>query len=151
MNPPPSFWPLAAMMFGAGIGIPIFAAFNTALGQHLHSAVAANAVSFAIGLALSLAILAVIGFPPAKAFTFDRAYIWTGAVFVLIYGVSITFAAPKIGIGNAVFFVLLGQLVAAAAIDHFGLWGAMKFSITAKRSAGIAVMALGVYLARKPV
>jgi transporter family-2 protein len=41
-------------------------------------------------------------------------------------------------------------LIAAAAIDHFGLWGAMKSEITGRRIAGIAVMALGVYLARKP-
>ena len=65
--------------------------------------------------------------------------------------IVVNHAAPKIGIGNAIFFVLLGQLAAAAAIDHFGLWGAMKSTLTPRRAAGIAVMALGVYLARKPV
>ena len=149
--PPSSFLTLAALMFATGIGIPIFAAFDSALGQQLHGVVAANAVAFAIGLLVSLAILTVIGFPPAEAFTFERPWIWTGAVLVLFYGVSITYAAPKIGIGNAIFFVLLGQLAAAAAIDHFGLWGAMKSTLTPRRAAGIAVMALGVYLARKPV
>ena len=51
--------------------------------------------------------------------------------------------------GNAIFFVLLGQLVAAAAIDHFGLWGAIKSTLTLRRGIGIGVMAVGVYLARK--
>jgi bacterial/archaeal transporter family-2 protein len=46
---------------------------------------------------------------------------------------------------------LLGQLAAAAAIDHYGLWGAVQTAITPRRIAGIAVMAIGVYLARKPV
>ena len=36
-------------------------------------------------------------------------------------------------------------------IDHFALFGAMQASLNAKRALGIAVMALGVYLARKPV
>ena len=36
---------------------------------------------------------------------------------------AITFAAPRIGLANAVFFVLLGQLLMAAAIDHFALLG----------------------------
>jgi transporter family-2 protein len=70
---------------------------------------------------------------------------------MLFYALSVTWAAPRIGVGNAVFFVLLGQLVAAAAIDHFALWGAMPSALTGRRLAGIVVMALGVYLARKPV
>jgi bacterial/archaeal transporter family-2 protein len=148
---PTTFWPIAAMMFLAGIGIPIFAAFNSALGQQLGGALAATAVTFAVGLVLAVALLMVFGFPSRIGFTFERPYIWFGAVFMLFYGVSVSFAAPRIGVGNAVFFVLLGQLVAAAAIDHFGLWGAIKSNLTAQRAAGIAVMALGVYLARKPV
>ncbi len=150
-QPHDAFLPIAAMMFAAGLGIPVFAAFNSALGQQLGGPVAATAVTFAIGLVLAVALLAFVGFPPRSGFTFERPYIWAGALFMLFYGVSIAFAAPKIGVGNAVFFVLLGQLVAAAAIDHFALWGAMPASLTAKRAAGIAVMALGVYLARKPV
>jgi transporter family-2 protein len=43
---------------------------------------------------------------------------------VAFYVLSITWIAPTFGVGNAVFFVLLGQLVSAAMIDHFGLFGA---------------------------
>jgi transporter family-2 protein len=43
---------------------------------------------------------------------------------VAFYVLTITWIAPTFGIGNAVFFVLLGQLVSAALIDHFGLFGA---------------------------
>ena len=50
----------------------------------------------------------------------------------------------------AIFFVLLGQIVAAAVIDHFGWLGAIQTAMTPKRAIGIAVMALGLYLARKP-
>ena len=56
-----------------------------------------------------------------------------------------------IGLGNAIFFVLLGQIVAAAIIDHFGLLGAIQSAITPKRALGLVVMAVGLYLARKPV
>ncbi len=146
-----AFLPIAIMMFVAGLGIPVFAAFNSALGQQLGSPVASTAVTFGIGLVLALLLLACVGFPARSGFTFERPYIWAGAVFMLFYGISVAFAAHRIGVGNAVFFVLLGQLVAAAAIDHFALWGAMPASLTAKRALGIAVMALGVYLARKPV
>jgi transporter family-2 protein len=56
---------------------------------------------------------------------------------------------PKIGLGNAIFFVLLGQLAAAAIIDHFGLFGASVSPISLRRSFGLAVMAAGVFLSRK--
>lgn len=145
-----AFLPIAAMMFVAGIGIPVFAAFNSALGKQLGSPIAATAAAFAIALVIALALVAVTGFPPATAFTFETPHIWFGALFILFYGISVTYAAPRIGLGNAIFFVLLGQIVAAAAIDHFGWLGAIQTVMTPKRALGIAVMAVGLYLARKP-
>ena len=150
MTPQTSFWPIAAMMFLAGIGIPIFAALNSALSQQLGGPLAATAVTFAIGLLVAVALLALVGFPPREGFTFERPWIWFGALFMLFYGTSVAFAAPRIGLGNAIFFVLLGQIVAAAAIDHFGWLGTAPSALTLKRAAGLAVMALGLYLARKP-
>lgn len=62
---------------------------------------------------------------------------------------SITYVAPHFGIGNAVFFVLLGQLISAAIIDQFGLFGARPSPLTMTRATGIAVMALGVWITQK--
>jgi transporter family-2 protein len=146
-----AFLPIAAMMFAAGIGIPVFAAFNAGLGKQLGGPIAATAAAFAVGLVIALVLVALTGFPQREALHFGTSYIWFGAVFILIYGVSVTYAAPRIGLGNAIFFVLLGQIVAAAAIDHFGWLGSIPSSLTAKRVLGIAVMAVGIYLARKPV
>jgi transporter family-2 protein len=142
---------LAAMMFVAGLGIPVFAAFNSALGQQLGGPIAATATTFAVGFAISIILLAITGFPAREAITFERPWIWFGAVFMLFYAISVSFAAPRIGIGNAIFFVLLGQLVAAAIIDHFALFGAIPTPLTARRIIGIGAMTAGVYLARKPM
>ncbi|WP_066553098.1 DMT family transporter [Croceicoccus bisphenolivorans] len=144
------FW-IAAMMFVAGLGIPVFAALNSSLGQQLGGPIAATAAAFAVGFAVALILLAINGLPARETLQFDRPWIWMGAVFILFYAASVSFAAPRIGVGNAIFFVLLGQLVAAAAIDHFGWLGAMPSALTARRLLGIAVMVLGVYLARKPL
>lgn len=145
-----SFAALALLMFVTGVGIPIMATFNGGLGVQLGSPVAASLILFGVGGVLAGAILLAFGGAPApQSFTFDRPYLYLGGFFVLFYILSITWAGPKMGIGNAVFFVLLGQLVAAATIDHFGLWGALKSEITPRRIAGIMLMAAGVYLARK--
>lgn len=145
-----SFLSIAGLMFLAGVGIPIMATWNAGLGMQLGSPIAATFVLFAVGLVLAGLVMLLSGTAlPLGRFNLDRPYVYFGVVFMLFYALSITWAAPRIGVGNAVFFVLLGQLVAAAAIDHFGLWGAIKSEITARRVIGIAVMGLGVYLARK--
>lgn len=146
-----AFVPIAAMMFAAGLGIPVFAALNAALGQQLGGPVAATAVTFAVGFVIASAMLAFSGFPAASAFTFERPWLWIGALVMLFYATSVAFSAPRIGLGNAIFFVLLGQIVAAAIIDHFGLLGSIQSAITPKRALGLIVMAVGLYLARKPV
>lgn len=139
-------------MFLTGIGIPILATWNAGLGQQLSSASGATALLFAVGAVLSALVMLIVGgVPSASSFTMDRPYAYFAVVFMIFYLLSITWAAPRIGLGNSIFFVLLGQLVAAALIDHFGLWGAIKSEVTGKRVLGIAVMAFGVYLARKPV
>ncbi len=144
-----AFWPIAFLMIAAGVGIPIMATLNAGIGQQLQSPVAASAILFGLGLAASGAVLAYTGVPGVSQLAAVPPWRYAGALLVVFYILSITWAAPRIGIGNAIFFVLLGQLVAAAAIDHYGLWGAVKSGLTLRRVAGIAVMAFGVYLAKK--
>jgi len=146
-----AFLPIAAMMFAAGLGIPVFASLNAGLNQQLGSPIAATTVTFAVGLAIGTVILAFVGFPARSAFVTDQPWHYGAAVFMLFYATAIAFSAPKIGLGNAIFFVLTGQLIAAATIDHFGLLGVIQTSLTPRRLVGIAVMAIGLYLARKPV
>ncbi len=145
-----TFTAIALLMLVAGMGIPVMAALNANLGQHIQSPVAASASLFALGFAVSAIVLIFVGVPNLSAFRGVSPWVFAGALLVAFYLISITWSAPRIGIGNAVFFVLLGQLVAAAAIDHWGLFGAIQTSLTWKRALGLLVMAIGVYLAKKP-
>ncbi|MEM0946128.1 MAG: DMT family transporter [Pseudomonadota bacterium] len=140
----------AALMFAAGIGIPILAALNGALGARIGAASAAALVLFLVALLVAFAAVAVSGSWRSFASVPEHPpFLMLGGVLVAFYVLSITWVAPKFGVGNAVFFVLLGQLVAAAAIDHYGFFGAKQSSLTPVRAAGIALMAMGVLLARK--
>ncbi|MFT7596247.1 MAG: transporter family-2 protein, partial [Paracoccaceae bacterium] len=69
-----------------------------------------------------------------------------GGVLVAFYVLSVTYIAPSFGIGNAVFFVLIGQLISAAVIDQFGLFGAQISPLSLTRAGGIALMGLGVWV-----
>lgn len=140
---------LTALMFAAGVGIPVMAALNAGLGARLESPNAAAAILFLVGLAVAAMALALTGPPARAAFAATPPQLYAGGVLVAFYVLSVTWAAPRIGVGNAVFAVLLGQLVAAAAIDHFALLGASQSPITLRRLAGLALMAAGVFLARR--
>ena len=122
-----NFPAIAMLMFATGIGIPVLATWSGGVGQALGSPAAATLVIFAVGLVLSGVVLAVAGVPAAPAFGRVPVYFYSAAALMVFYILSITWAGPRIGIGNAVFFVLLGQLVAAAAMAIPGMssWAAL--------------------------
>lgn len=153
MNAPAasSFTAIALMMIVVGMGIPVTAALNANLGQHIGSPVAASTILFGVGFAMTAVVLGFVGLPARSAFSGVSPYYYLAALGVVFYVLAVTWSAPRIGVGNAIFFVLLGQLIAAAIIDHFGLLGAARSTITLQRAIGLAVMAVGVYLAKKPV
>lgn len=139
----------ALTMLAAGVGIPVLAALNAALGVRLGSPVAAATVLFCVALLATGAVLLVTG-PSALARASDAPrHLFLAGFLVAFYVLSITFIAPKFDVGNAVFFVLLGQLISAAAIDHFGLFTAQVSPLSLTRALGIGVMALGVWITQQ--
>lgn len=138
------------LMLAAGIAIPVMAALNSGLGVRIGSPALAAVILLGVGLGVALIVLAVQGMPPAPGFGAVPPVYFLGGLIVALYITSITFAAPVLGVGNAVFLVLLGQLGSAALIDHFGLFGAVPAPLDWRRGLGLAAMALGVYLARRP-
>ena len=137
------------IMLAAGIGIPVLAALNAALGRYIGSPAVAATILFVIAFAVS-AVAALVTNPSAvaKLPTAPR-HLFLAGTLVAFYVLSITWIAPTMGVGNAVFFVLLGQLISAAAIDHFGLFSAQVNPLTLTRTAGIALMAAGVFVTQK--
>ncbi len=146
-NAAPAF---ATIMLLTGVGIPILAALNGGLGGRLGSPMAASMILFGLAFLIATAGALMTGSVGQIRFSPDIPFqFYFGGLFVAFYVIAVTFIAPKFGVGNAIFFVLVGQLVSAATIDHFGLFGAMRSAIDLKRVAGIALMIAGVYLARR--
>lgn len=137
------------IMLATGIGIPVLAALNAALGRHVGSPAAAATVLFVVAFCVAGTTAMITG-PQGFARMADAPkHLFLAGTLVAFYILSITWIAPKIGIGNAVFLVLLGQLISAALIDHFGFLGAATIPITLTRATGIAIMALGVFVTIK--
>jgi len=138
----------ALVMIAAGVGIPVLAALNAALGQKIGSPVTAAAVLFSISCLAAWTLTALTGFTGFSELAVAPKHLFLAGLLVLFYVLSITIIAPKFGVGNAVFFVLLGQIFSAALIDHFGLFGAAVTQINPTRALGMALMMAGIGLTR---
>ena len=138
-----------AVMLAAGIGIPILATLNANLGARIGGPAVAGVVLFAVALLSAFSVALLTGPGAFSNLVGQPKHLFLGGVLIAFYVLSITWIAPQFGLGNAVFFVLLGQLISAGLIDHFGLFGARQQAITATRAAGIALMIAGVALTQK--
>jgi len=148
MATPSSNLVLSLLMFATGIGIPIMAALNGGLGARLGSPWAAAFLLFVSGAIIAGVAMMILGRPTQGWFSAPPMF-YAGGLLVAFYVLSITWTAPRIGVANAVFFVLVGQIFSAAVIDQFGLFGALKSPLTAQRWIGVALMLIGTILARR--
>ncbi|MFO1017739.1 MAG: DMT family transporter [Hyphomonadaceae bacterium] len=149
MNAPSLAFYIALSTVG-GILIPIMAALSGGLGRTIDNPWIAAAIVSGGGFALVLAFALLNG---GMSFSWDalgRAQplqLLAGAGFAF-YLLSITWVGPRFGIGNAVMFVLGGQIISSALIDHFGLFGAPHKPIDLLRAAGLAIMMTGIVIAQ---
>ena len=139
---------LSTVMFATGIGIPTMAAWNARLGVEIGSPWAAGFILCVGGAIITGVAMFTLGLPKNGWFNAEPLFYFSGAL-VAFYVLSVTWIAPRIGVANAVFFVLVGQIFAAAIIDQFGLFGAVKYPVTAQRIIGIVLMLVGTFLARR--
>ncbi len=137
----------ALIMLLSGLGIPVMAALNTGLGIKLQNPTLATTVLFVVSGVISVVYLAVSGNWPKSFSNNAPVYLYSGGAFVIFYVLSVTSIAPKFGIGNAISFVLLGQLISMALIDHYQLLGMPHNPITMTRFSGLVLMTAGVFLA----
>ena len=142
-------WGALAVIVGALI--PVQAATNAAMSRVIGSVAITSLALFAIGFVVVAVWAIVIPVPLPSPETLRRvpAYGWFGGFIVASYVISITFLAPRLGVGNAIRLVVTGQIVAAVIIDHVGAFGAVVQRLTMGRAIGVVLMIIGVILARR--
>ena len=137
----------ALVMLVVGLGIPIFAALNGGLATRLQNPMLASTVALLAAICVIVSLLLLTeGVPRFNFYASIPIWFYFGGVFVAIYILGMTWIAPRFGVGNAVAFVLLGQLISMALIDHFAWFGAAHHPITLQRAMGLTLMAVGVFL-----
>jgi transporter family-2 protein len=142
---------LGALAVIVGALIPVQAATNAAMSRVLGSVAITSLVLFAIGFVVvaAWAIVIRVPLPSLESLRHMPPYGYCSGFIVASYVISITFLAPRLGVGNAIRLVVSGQIVAAVIIDHVGLFGAVVQRLTMGRAIGVVLMIIGVILARR--
>jgi len=140
----------AVLALTAGALIPVMATLNGSLGTHLGSASYAALILFAVGFVSVATWIVVTGTPLPASLRNTSALHFTGGIIVAFYILGITFLAPRFGLSNAIFCVVVAQILSSAVIEHFGLLGADLRPFDTQRALGAALLVGGTFLARAP-
>ena len=136
-----------ALMFTAGLAIPVMAALNSGLAFRLESPGIATVTLFTVaaGVAAAYALATSDVTGPIKVHSVP-IWFFGGGILIAFYAISITWAAPKIGVSSAISMVLAGQLVTVCFLDHYGLFGILERPLTIYRVVGLTTVFLGALL-----
>jgi transporter family-2 protein len=140
---------LLALIVGALI--PAQAAANAALSRAVGGIAFSSLVLFGVAL-LTVSVFALVTHPPVPAvssFAAAPAFSYVGGLIVASYVLAITYLAPRLGVGTAIAFVVTGQILSSALIDHFGLLNSNTYPLDARRMLGIVLLIAGAFLAKK--
>lgn len=139
-------WPLLLAALATGALVPLQLVFNGQLGGVTRNAFTASLVVFGIGTLVLFALVAILR--PALPSVADLAAaprtVWLGGVIATGYIVAIVIITPRLGVGLTTGLILVGQLVVALALDHFGLFGNPQHALGLGRAAGLALMIAGI-------
>lgn len=122
---------------------PVNARLRVVLGSQFGSA----AISFAIGLVLLVAALAVVGDGGAlTAVGGGPWWAYLGGAFGAVFVVATLVAAPRIGVTATFVGAVTGQIVLSALIDRYGWFGAREIGLSWERLAALGLLVVSLVL-----
>jgi bacterial/archaeal transporter family-2 protein len=107
------------------------------------------AVVFSAIVALGIALIALVAsgaWGDVRGVLQEPAWLWIGGGLSLFIVLAITIAPPRIGTTATIGLVIVGNLVMAAVIDQFGLFGLDRIAVTWPRAFGLLLLAAGAAL-----
>ena len=137
--------------FLTGAGNAVQTLVNAKLRLALDSPIWAAVAQTIVGLSM----LTVMGFltrqpaPVMVGWSKHPWWIWTGGIFGITYVVVTIVLAPRLGTALMLASIIVGQLISALILDHYGWLGAPIVPLSATRVLGAILLVVGVLLIRR--
>ncbi|MFK7939002.1 MAG: DMT family transporter [Roseovarius sp.] len=137
------------LMITAGVMIAVQPPINAALGRGLSSPIAAATVSFGVGFILLLLCTVVMGdLPNLLAVPTLSPWLFIGGALGAVFVFAALWSVPVLGVLTVTGLAVLGQIVAALVMDHYGLFELNVREVSPQRALSAALIVAGVILSR---
>lgn len=141
------FFVYLIIALAAGVALATQSAINTQLAKAMSGeAVIATFISFAVGTIVLFFIAWVKTDLWGNLSTVPSQPWWKliGGMLGAVVVFTTVLLAPKLGITAMLFFIIVGQLITATTIDHFGLIGMPIREVNITKFIGLIIVAFGL-------
>ena len=141
------FFVYLIVALAAGVALATQSAVNTQLAKAMSGeAVIATFISFAVGTIVLFFIAWVKTDLWGNLSAIPSQPWWKliGGVLGAVVVFTTVLLAPKLGITAMLFFIIVGQLITATTIDHFGLIGMPIREVNITKLIGLIIVAFGL-------
>lgn len=141
------FFVYLIVALAAGVALATQSAVNTQLAKAMSGeAVIATFISFAVGTIVLFFIAWVKSDLWGNLSAIPSQPWWKliGGILGAVVVFTTVLLAPKLGITAMLFFIIVGQLITATTIDHFGLIGMPIREVNITKFIGLIIVAFGL-------
>jgi transporter family-2 protein len=144
------FFSLFTLGVIAGSMITIQSVLNSALGQKTGNF---GSVLVLTVVSMALLVILIVAFPNTADLKnipgISEWYLYLGGAFGVAILAAPIFLIPRIGATSTLTALVVGQLLLALIIDHFGLFSFPKIEINSMRIMGLALLVAGAFLIKQ--
>lgn len=143
-------WLLALLALLAGTCIPTQAGINTRLSLWTRSPILAAAVSFLVGtiVLVGYVLTSRLPVPDWRSAAGQPWWLWSGGALGAFFVAITIYVAPRLGATSMLAWILVGQMLAALALDHCGVLGYPLHPLSLGRIVGVLLLVAGAFLVR---
>jgi len=139
------FWLILAVVLGAAISI--YMPMNGAIAKVAGSPIVANVLFYFVGLLTSLALLGLFGdFKTLLKLKNLPPFLLITGVMSALMVLGTIFLLPQLGAGKLFLLQIVGQIIMALIVSHFGLFESSQDPITPQKIIGAAFLVVGAII-----
>jgi bacterial/archaeal transporter family-2 protein len=144
-------WILLIVAVIIGTIMPMQAAINSKLANHVQSPILAALVSFLVGTVTLILYILFSGVPLSNLAQAKNApsIAWAGGFIGAIFVAVVAYMTPRLGVALLFSLIILGQMIVTLLIDHYGFLGIPIKEISFPRILGILLVIAGVIVIRR--
>jgi bacterial/archaeal transporter family-2 protein len=143
-------WLLALIAVAAGALLPIQASINGRMRPFVGGPIPATLVSVTVST-LTMIVLVIAtrtSVPSSAKLSGSPWWVWTGGLLGVVFVLVSLGLINRLGAAFLFALVVVGQMLASLAIDHFGLFGVSEHAVSPLRVMGVVLLFGGVLLIR---